>query len=86
LDLSREDDAAKSYDWSMMISYAGELRLELCARNVAYAKAHELAHVRSLGEPPVIVYTPHEDGKSHGNFHPTSYTAILNRPDWRRRL
>jgi hypothetical protein len=62
------------------------LRQELCARNTSYATLHNLPHVTSYGEPPVIVYQPSVCGHKHGNFISSSYRAIIRRPEWRRRL
>src|SRR5580698_5564214 len=62
--------------------YASELRRELGARNRLWARGR--AHVKSYGEPPVIVYAPEEVG--HGNFFDASYAAIAMRPDWMRRF
>ena len=42
------------------------------------------AHVESYGNPPVIVYAPH-DGR-HGNFFDPAYAAITARPEWMRRF
>ncbi len=64
--------------------YAARLRQELCARNLRYASAQNLAHVLSYGEMPVVVYRP--EARKHGNFLPASYKAILGNPEWRRRL
>jgi hypothetical protein len=55
-------------------------------RNEAFAKEHSFAHVLSYGALPVIVYSPEEDGKRHGNFIASSYTEMLKRPQWARRL
>jgi hypothetical protein len=65
---------------------AAQLRQELCARNRVFAAQHALAHVESYGGMPVIVFEPTLDGKRHGNFLDASYAAILERPEWRRRL
>ena len=65
---------------------AVELRRELCARNLAFARAGGLAHVLSYGEMPVTVYCPEAAGIRHGNFFHPSYAAILKRQDWARRL
>lgn len=69
-----------------MISFAAQLRQELCHRNSAYAKAHDLPHVFSYGEPPVTAYAPCPDGKRHGNFFDASYCAILKQVEWKKRL
>jgi hypothetical protein len=67
-------------------SLSSQLRRELCARNEAFAREHNLAHVLSYGALPVVVYSPETHGKSHGNFIPSSYGEILKRPQWLRRL
>lgn len=66
--------------------YAALLRQELSARNTSYAMLHELPHVTSYGQPPVVVYQLSDSGRTHGNFISASYKAILRRPEWRRRL
>lgn len=63
--------------------YAGGLRRELGARNRLWARGR--AHVESYGDPPVIVYSPEDDGR-HGNFFDASYAAIAARPEWMRRF
>jgi hypothetical protein len=62
------------------------LRRELIARNASYAEVHQLTHVTSYGEMPVVVYQASPCGKEHGNFISGSYRAILKRPGWRKRL
>jgi hypothetical protein len=62
--------------------YAGELRRELAARNLLWARGR--AHVESYGDPPVIVYEP-RDGR-HGNYFDAAYAAIVARPEWMRRF
>jgi len=69
-----------------LMERAVELRRELCARNLAFARTKQLTHVLSYGEMPVIVYSPEAAGTRHGNFFDPSYAAILKRPDWARRL
>ena len=66
--------------------YCCLLRQELRLRNVAFAKAHNLAHALSYGEQPVVVYEPCEEKSSHGNFESASYSAILARRKWKIRL
>ena len=63
-------------------NYASLLRQELCERNAAYARQHQLSHVTSIGIPPVVVYQPSECGRYHGNFIPRTYRAICRNPDW----
>src|SRR4051812_1258421 len=62
------------------MSYAAALRRELSARNVEFAKKHALLHRESYGAVPAIAYIP--CATSHGNFHSTSYKAILKNPAW----
>lgn len=71
---------------SLPPSTASHLRRELCARNEAFAREHNLAHVLSYGALPVVVYSPDLEGKSHGNFIASSYGEILKRPQWLRRM
>lgn len=68
------------------VRYAVLLRRELSTRNAAYAALHQVPHVTSYGETPVVVYQPSPCSKKHGNFIPASYRALLRRPQWRRRL
>jgi hypothetical protein len=68
------------------IYHAGELRREICARNADFALKNRLDHVPSYGAVPVTVYAPDAEGKSHGNFYPASYRAILKRTEWSSRL
>ena len=65
-----------------MLSYAGQLRAELAARNREFARGRP--HVESYGSNPVIVYAP-EAGR-HGNFYSPAYDAISGRPEWMRRF
>jgi len=66
--------------------YATLLRRELCARNASYAALHQLSHVTSYGEVPVVVYQPSPCGTQHGNFIAASYRALQRRPQWKRRF
>jgi hypothetical protein len=61
---------------------AAALRRELAARNREYARG--FPHVESYGDDPVVVYAPGEQG--HGNFLGSAYRAILEHPQWARRL
>jgi hypothetical protein len=70
----------------MLTGFGGGLRRELCARNAAFARDHGCSYVESYGDLPVIVYAPDASGKRHGNFFGPSYTAILKRPEWARRM
>ncbi len=62
--------------------FASELRRELGLRNRRWARGR--AHVRSYGNPPVIVYPP--ESARHGNFFDAAYSAIAARPEWMRRF
>jgi len=64
--------------------YANLLRRELSERNRRYQQKYALSGVLSYGSSPVVVYEPGMD--RHGNFHPASYGAIAENPDWQRRL
>jgi Restriction Endonuclease associating with ARP len=67
-----------------LISYAFQLRQDVIARNLAYARCCGLPHVCGYGESEVVVYEP--SGEKHGNFLNASYRAIRRNPDWARRL
>lgn len=67
-------------------SYAALLRDELSAHNASYAALHQLSHVTSYGEMPVVVYQPSSCGTQHGNFISASYRALQRRPQWKRRF
>jgi hypothetical protein len=64
--------------------FANLLRRELGERNRRFQQKYALAGALSYGSSPVVVYEP--NASSHGNFHPGSYNAILENPDWHRRL
>jgi hypothetical protein len=67
--------------------YAGQLRLEITARNRQFAQGR--LHVESAGVDPVVMYAPeaNSDGRvRHGNFLNGAYQAILARPEWAKRL
>ncbi|HZQ70171.1 MAG TPA: hypothetical protein VFA68_16715 [Terriglobales bacterium] len=68
------------------LSSALNLRRELSHRNQLFARKRNLAHRNSYGELPIPCYVPSEDDSEHGNFLPETYRAILQNPDWRRRL
>lgn len=70
------------------LSYALELRRDLSARNLPYARKHALPHCPSYGEVPAVCYEPYDDGGQprHGNFLPLTYAAILANENWCRRL
>ncbi|MFZ1012172.1 MAG: hypothetical protein WAN28_02435, partial [Terracidiphilus sp.] len=62
--------------------FATSLRSELVARSHAHARGR--LHVRSYGNPPVIVFAPEES--RHGNFLDATFAAIAARPEWARRF
>lgn len=68
------------------ISYAANLRREICSRNADFARLHGLNHVQSYGREPAIAYAPSDDTGMHGNFYPATYKAILKNANWRLRL
>ena len=61
---------------------ASALRRELSFRSLKIARRH--AHELSFGRVPSVVF--HDEDGIHGNFHPSSYKAILETPQWSRRL
>jgi len=61
-----------------------QIALRQCHRR--YVEKHGFPHCESYGDPPTICFVPYDDGSRHGNFLPESYRAIVNHPDWRRRL
>lgn len=69
-----------------MSLYAIQLRNELAARAVEYARANAIAFRRSQYEAGSVVFPPEVERSRHGNFHPASYRKILLRPMWRKRL
>jgi len=68
------------------LKYALTLRRELAARNAAFAAHSGAPHVTSFGGCPVTVYEPYENGQKHDNFLDQSYSAILDKAEWRKRL
>jgi hypothetical protein len=75
--------------YTMMVgsgSYAAQLRRELAQRNRHWARGR--AHVESYGSEAVVVYPPVDSSGSlrHGNFFDPAYAAILQNPEWMRRL
>src|SRR5215510_2937926 len=67
-----------------LISYAFQLRQDVIARNLAYARSCGLRHVCGYGASAVVAYEPSDN--KHGNFLNASYRAIRHNPDWARRL
>jgi len=61
---------------------ASQLRRMLAHRG--QARSHRFAHEASFSDVPSYLF--HEENGRHGNFHPSSYRAILDSPDWYARL
>ena len=61
-----------------------DLRRELGARGLEFARRRGLAPVLSRGEPPVVCFKAGDDG--HGNFLAESWRQIQSHPEWRKRL
>ncbi|HTS36008.1 MAG TPA: hypothetical protein VMH04_10075 [Candidatus Solibacter sp.] len=66
------------------MNFSAPLRRELADLALKFARKYSLSHNFSLAEKPIVCFT--DDNSAHGNFHPTSYRAILSNPSWRRRL
>jgi hypothetical protein len=62
------------------MSYAAALRRELSHLNLQFAKKNALQHRESYGSVPAVAYIPCET--AHGNFHPSSYKAIMAEAAW----
>ena len=67
-----------------LISYAFQLRQDVIARNLVYARSCGLRHVCGYGASGVVVYEPGD--QKHGNFLNASYRAIRHNPAWAHRL
>jgi hypothetical protein len=65
---------------------AGSLRRELSYRSEHYARSHGLPHCLSYRQPPTVCFERYCNDSRHGNFLPSTYKAILHRPNWHRRL
>ena len=65
---------------------ASQLRHELGYRAEVYARKHALPHCLSYGQPPTVCFEPYDDDSRHGNFLPSTYSAIRRNSIWRRRL
>jgi hypothetical protein len=70
----------------MRMNFAGPLRRELSQRAEEYARTHGLPHSLSYGQPSTVCFERYCDDSRHGNFLPSTYTAILHNPNWRLRL
>lgn len=80
------DEAAPSLHAARdTVSFAGQLRRELSARNLEWARSQNLSHVSSTGRVPAVLYRVDETGR-HGNFHPQSWQQILRNANWASRL
>lgn len=64
---------------------AAALCRDLNARAALYARKHSLLHDATTGREPSVIFGEDEQGR-HGNFHPSSYRAILADEGWRARL
>ena len=64
---------------------ASLLRRDLNARAQHLATAGRLLHEQTTGREPSTIFG-RDDQSRHGNFHPASYAAICNNPEWQRRL
>lgn len=64
--------------------HARALRQEIIRRNQQLVKNGGFSAVSSYGSEAVVVYL--QQGNAHGNFFPQSYAAILESPEWHKRL
>lgn len=62
-----------------------QLRNEITERTAHFAQLKGIPFRRNHFDFGTIVFVPDKESR-HGNFHPTSYRAILKRPMWRKRL
>lgn len=69
-----------------MSNYAAQLRNDITDRAMQFAQRNRIAFRRSHYDGSSVVFLPSVDGARHGNFHPASYRAILQRAIWRKRL
>src|SRR5690242_16029469 len=69
-----------------MSQYATQLRHEITQRAAQYAQQNRIQFRRSHFDYGSVVFLPDLHGMTHGNFHPASYRAILERNIWRKRL
>jgi restriction endonuclease-like protein len=67
------------------LTCVSQLRAQLSDCSQKYAQAHGLPHQLSYGGVPAVVFEACGSGR-HGNFLAASYRAILQNPEWRRRL
>jgi hypothetical protein len=69
-----------------MSGFAAQLRNEITGRAAEYAQQNGIPFRRSHFDFGSIVFAPEHGASRHGNFHPASYRAILQRPIWCKRL
>jgi len=69
-----------------MPNFAAQLRNDITGRAAQYAQQEGIRFRRSHHEYGSVVFLPEADARSHGNFHPASYRAVLRRTIWRKRL
>ncbi len=67
------------------LTCVSHLRAQLSDCGQKYAQTYGLAHQLSYGGVPAVLFEVCGAGQ-HGNFLPASYRAILQNPEWRRRL
>ena len=65
---------------------ASQLRQEITQRALKYAQVNRIYFRRSHFDSGSLVFLPDLERQGHGNFHPASYRAILQRAIWRKRL
>ena len=63
-----------------------QLRKELAERAERFAAANGLAHYKSCGKSPTILFEAEAATSRHGNFNDESYAAILANASWAKRL
>jgi len=71
-----------AYNGPVSAISSATLRRDLSERNIY--RANEFRHELSYGPIPSVIYRG--DGRSHGNFYPSSYRAICANPNWKKRL
>ena len=69
-----------------MSIYAATVREQVSACAAEYARRNGIPFRRSHTDFGAGVFTPDWDRMRHGNFHPASYRAIMQRSIWRKRL
>lgn len=69
-----------------MSIYAAHVREQISRCAAEYAQNNSISFRRSHENFGSGVFVPETDVLSHGNFHPASYRAIMQRPMWRMRF